>query len=301
MELDAFLQLPTEEVFKLAQNENAPKLGIFIPDGNRRLMLIKSDVKPETDEYYSQLADEQTSCGLKAFRTFFEHGLPVLFTPLFSRAVLERNPTYRVFTARRTLETIFRSDEWLNFYHDLQIRIKVYGNRETLNQPDYENINRLIDQVEEITKIYSAHTLYIGIGGEPWVGWDVAFATIRYFEKLGRHPIDKKELIEFMYGNILPPANFVVFSGKPGGLGALPSLISGKNTQIFYLPAPGVIALNQTTYRKILHNLLYVKKGGYNLNQEKLEELRNKYKGMENIVVGLGQNVGSVWIPDTES
>jgi hypothetical protein len=185
----------------------------------------------------------------------------------------------------------------LNFYKYHNVRVKVYGNPESLKNPAYDGISNLINQTEKITKENSTHTLFIGIGGEPWVGWDAVLATTNYYKTYGNFPSDKQDLIKYMYGEYLPPANFVIFSGKPGGLGALPALISGKNTQIFYLPAPGVLSLNQTTYRKILHNQIYVKKGGYDISKEQLDELRTEYKSIIDTVVGLGQNVGSVWMP----
>jgi len=237
MELEKFLSLPTEKIFEIARDKDAPQLGIFVPDGNRRLMLIKSNAETGTDEYYSQLAEEQLSYGLKSFQIFFEHGLRYLFTPLFSHDVLNRDVAYQKQTARKTLEGLFSRDDWLNFYKYHNVRVKVYGNPESLKNPAYDGISNLINQTEKITKENSTHTLFIGIGGEPWVGWDAVLATTNYYKTYGNFPSDKQDLIKYMYGEYLPPANFVIFSGKPGGLGALPALISGKNTQIFYLPS----------------------------------------------------------------
>jgi hypothetical protein len=296
----AFLKLPTEEIVKIVQQEGCPKVGVFVPDGNRRFTLKQTDAQPNTVDFYSQLALIQTKYGLETLKVFFSHGLSVLFTPIFSRAVLERDPLYRFHTARKTLEIMFTGGEWLNFYRERNVRVRIYGDLDSLNLPEYLGTKAWIEQIQEQTVHHDGHDLYIGIGGEPWVGWDAVVGAIRFHEKYRRQPMVKEEIIDFIYEKALPPADFVILSGKPGGLGALPALICGKNTHLYYLPAPGVAALTQSAFRAILYDLIFIRKHGYEVSPEERERLRDWYQTHSEIVIGLGQNIGPVWLPDLD-
>jgi hypothetical protein len=276
---------------------------VFVPDGNRRLVLATTDLPEGSDEFYTQVALAQTSCGLDNLKVFFSHGLPILFTPLFSRSVLGRGPGYQRLTALETLKIIFAGDTWLGFYAARDVRVRVYGDLSVLAQPGCEQALGWIERAQQITRTHTAHTLFIGIGGVPRVGHDAMMAAARFYRERQREP-SADELVEFLYGQPVPQADFFLMNCKLGGLGALPALIGGGDTQVYYLPAPGVLALTERTYRAILYDLLYMRpetaarEGGHVFGPKERARLHDWYDAHKGIVIGVGGRIGNIWVPD---
>ncbi len=52
LDLDHFLQLSSSEIADLIDRENRPKLGVFVPDGSRRMVLTLTDVEPDSAEFF---------------------------------------------------------------------------------------------------------------------------------------------------------------------------------------------------------------------------------------------------------
>jgi len=302
MERSEFLCLPIDEVVKIVQQKGQPQAGVFVPDGNRRLVLAMTGLPENSDAFFLQVAKTQTAGFLENLQVFFDHGLPILFAPLFSRSVLLRGNKYRSLTVVETLRTLFTDQAWLDFYQEHEVSVRVYGNLEVLAGEELAPAFDWIHNAEEYTCKYDRHRLYLGIGGEPWVGHDAALAASRFIREFGREP-DKEELIFSLYGRALLPANFVIISSKFAGIGALPALICGRNTNIYYLPVPGVMGLTACTYRSILYDLLFLQgertgDGCYELSPGEQKELYTWYTNHADIVMGVGHTIGSVWIPD---
>jgi hypothetical protein len=299
--IERFLSLPAEAISDLVREKGKPMVGIFVPDGNQRLVKAETGLREDTEEFFTQVALTQTTYGLDTLKVFFGHGLSILFAPLFSRSVLARGPGYHRLTALTTLEIMFASDEWLAFYDAWQVRVRVYGDLSVVSQGGCEPAREAIERVQQITQTHTAHTLFLGIGGEPWVGQDAVRATGSFYQEQRREP-SRDELLEVLYGQAVPPADFFIMSSKLAGLGALPALICGGDTQVYYLPVPGVIGLTQETYRTILYDLLYLRDGpagkrGPDLSSTEREQLRAWYNHHANRVIGLGSRVADVWLP----
>lgn len=299
VDLESFLKLSTESIVKLVQSKGKPQAGVFVPDGNRRLVLSTTDLEEDSEAFLAQVAVTQTFHGLDTLRVFFSHGLPTLFVPMFSRSVLARGTEYCRLSVLSTLDALFTNDTCLDFYHTWNVRIQVYGDLSVLSWVGCEQAIQWIQNIQKITQEHVSHRLFLGIGGEPLVGSDAAKAAIDFHEKHQREPAPS-ELIESLYGEPVAPADFIIISGKMSGLGALPAFVCDGDTQLYFLPAPGVVALNEQSYRAILYDLLYLhdnKKEFYTLNHEEREELRVWYVAHLNTVIGLGKRIGSVWVP----
>jgi hypothetical protein len=303
LDRETFLALPTDEevIEAVQQMGRLPQVGIFVPDGNRRWVLATTNLSEGSDEFFIQVALTQTAYGLHNLEVFFSHGLPVLFVPLFSRPVLTRSPSYYRLTALKTLHIMLTSDEWLDFYAKWNVRVRVYGDLSVLPSADGEQVRLWITRLQQITRLHTAHTLFLGIGGEPWVGYDAAQATVRFYRTYQREP-SVDELIEFIYGEPVPPADFFIMCSGMDGLGALPAFICNEDTQAYYLAAPGVAALTRQTYRAILYDLCLrrgkvVGKSSYTLDPDEREQLRTWYEDHREAIIGLGCRIGTVWVP----
>jgi hypothetical protein len=298
----SFLQMPTEAIVALVREQERPRVGIFVPDGNRRLVLSTTQLEEGSDEFLAQVAASQTTLGLDTLKVFFGHGLSTLFTPLFSRSVLARGSNYRNLVVLKTLETMFTGDDWLEFFKTWDVRLRVYGDLSALGQPGYDQALMWIEQIQRYTQTHVSHTLFVGIGGEPLVGYDAARAASRFYQKYGCEA-DTDELVEFLYGQPVAQADFVIFASRLDALGALPALVCGKDTQVYYLAAPGVQALTRKTYRVILYDLLFMRDGvpgdsRHQLSQNERERLRAWYADHAEAVIGIGHRIGTVWVPD---
>jgi hypothetical protein len=298
----AFLQMPTEAIVALTREHGRPRVGIFVPDGNRRLVLSTTQLEEGSDEFLAQVAVSQTTLGLDTLKVFFGHGLSTLFTPLFSRSVLARGTSYRNLVVLKTLEIMFTGDAWLKFFKTWDVRLRVYGDLSALRQLGCEQAHLWIEQVQRYTQTHTTHALFVGLGGEPLVGHDSALAASRFYRKYEREA-NTDELVEFLYGRPVPQADFVVFTSYLSGLGALPALVCGKDTQMYSLAAPGVMALTPKTYRMILYDLLFMRDDiagqcCYGLDQGERARLRLWYANHVETVIGVGRRIGTVWIPE---
>jgi len=302
LERSTFLNLTSEKISEIVRSKNTPKVGIFVPDGNRRIVLATTNLQENTDDFFNELISRQISNYLNILEIFFSHGLSILFIPLFSQSVLSRSSPYNQRVFLETIKFICTNDECLTYYDNRDIRIKFYGNISALKETASSQAKKWLEEVQELTSYHATHTFFIGIGGEPWIGNDTAQAAVR-FDHQFQHEPSKNELIEFMYGPMVPPADFFIMSSKFAGLGALPGLICGHDTQAYYLPVPGILGLNEVTYRSILFDLIFMRtkqdgNSGYHLNVKERSCVNDWYLHHKNEVIGLGHRIGSTWVPE---
>ncbi len=128
----------------------------------------------------------------------------------------------------------------LRFGDELDIDHRVYGDPSVLAERDCAIALEWIEHTQRITTAHTTHTLFLGIGGESRVGHDAA-ATAR-FHQTHQRPPTIEESIEYLYGEPVSPADFLIMSSKMGGSGALPALICDGDTQVYYLPTPSIVA-----------------------------------------------------------
>ena len=300
MDRQTFFELSTDKIKGLSSQIGKPSVGVFIPDGNRRLVLAMTDLKEDGEEFLKQVTITQTSGFLENLKVFFGHGLPALFSPLFSRSVLQRSARYRRLTVLETLRTLFTDPIWLEFFNLWKIRVKIYGNLDALAGECSAAIAWARD-VEDRTSANSEHWLCLGIGGEPYIGDDVFVGTLNYSRNFGHEP-SREQLMKFMYGRVFQPADFVIVSSKFGGIGAFPGLVCGKDTKIYYLPVPGVMGLTPRAYREILYDILFIQSNtggqkGYDFAPAARRRLRAWYQDHLDTVIGLSSSLESVYLP----
>ena len=159
-----------------------------------------------------------------------------------------------------------------------------------------------IKETIEETARYKNHTVFFGFMSENTPGLEMPQLIIDLYKSINRAPTSK-ELIKRYYGEDVPSADFLIFSDRFSGLGPLPPLVSGPKTQMYYLPAPGFLAFNSITYRKILHDLLFIlplySPGEYTDKCiADIETLENFYEHHKNTIIGTGKNIGEFVVAD---
>ncbi len=303
IEVDKFIGLSTKEMCEVLKRERSPRLGVFVPDGSRRLVLAFTDAVPGSEEFFRLCAVLPAKHLLESLKVFFDHGLPTLLVPIMSRSVFNRGEDYRRFTALDGLKILFKDPNWRKFYAQYDIRVCVYGDPEMLRGTVCEPVLAWMRETLEQTIAYQTHTLYYAIGESPRMGENIAAAGIAFYQQYGRPPTTEEQIRQY-YGEPLPPADFFIMSSKMSGLGALPRFLVDGDTEVYFFPVPGMLGLTEETYRLILQDLLFHRSG---LRAEKpgasgtvahRAAMKEYYTRNVKTVLGLGRQIGSVWVPE---
>jgi hypothetical protein len=316
--IEEFFNLPTPEVMQIVSREKCPLTGIFLSDGNRRLVTVLTGKTSgiHGEAFYRVYLETVTSYFMKNLEVFFDHGLKTLVMPLLGPALLEREEKYRTVVLPGLVNILFKSDTWKQFYKNRRIRVKSYGNLKILER-EFPGMNLVEDigELETLTASNREHTLYFGFFSTPWLPMDLMRKISGLTESGGREP-EHRELVQLYYGEYIPTADFFINSIRIGGLGALPPLITGKNTGIYTMVAPGIFALNRETYRTILYDILFYRKFCRKFYKKKNDavdligdtrenksyentSLKEYYLQHRNTVLGAGKRIGRHWVMET--
>jgi hypothetical protein len=301
MKIHQFLQLSVPEILTIQREFGRPQAGAFVPDGSRRLVLAYSDFEPGSPEYYKAAAHLPAQLLYQAIDIFFRYELPILIVPILSRSILNRGTDYLRFTALEGLRLLFDSLEWLRLYEQLDVKVQVYGNLDCLKNTPCEPAIEWINKTRRQTAGNLTHQLFYAIGESPVVGEKMLPGTVRFFEDHGRLP-SRDEQIQEYYGAPLPYLDFFIMTSKMSGMGALPDLLVNGDTEMYFLPT--MMGLTERNYRLILYDMLYSRKalrqGMQELDAQPANRLvlRQAYEHAAEKVVGIGFDVGNIWVMD---
>jgi len=293
-----FLNLTTVKVKEFVEQHGKPKVGIFVPEGTRRMAIAFGKSTKIDTNFYTEIACLNSKYLQKNIKVFFEHGLKILFVPLLSTQIFNRDDKYKNISLQQGLKLLFQSDSWLNFYQRYNIQINTYGDLTYLAAIN-PGIMNWINRAKEKTSTCAAHKIFYGFAAPDKLGVEMARMGIHYYKKFQREPSDQEQL-ELYYGENIPPADFFIMSTKFAGLGALPPLISGRETQMYFLVAPGTFSLTRETYRLILYDFLYCRilNSNNNYSLKKAEFLKQYYLHHKSTVFGIGHRDHNIWFPD---
>ena len=165
----------------------------------------------------------------------------------------------------------------------------------------YLSEKQTIEKARNNTAHHKTHQIYYGFLSPKRVGMELAHLGIEFYKKNKRAPIHEEQILMY-YGESIDPADFFIMSTKLAGLGALPPLICGQETQQYFLAAPGVMALTQDTFREILYDLIFCRPESANseYDKNKLTDqslLKNYYLSHRSTLIGLGNRIGKCWVP----
>ncbi len=267
-----------------------PRLGIYVPDGTRRLTLALTDETPGTPGFDQAALTLAEGLLRQQLQRCFASGLWGLVVPLFSRRVLSRGDEYCRHFVLPALQRLTGAEDWLAFYQEQGVRLRFYGTAVLESSPRWDEICSEMAAVQTATASQTEHLLLIGVGGSPLLGEDAIALTG------AAEPLERK--VQALYGEPLPPADFVLIGGKMGGLGALPSLLCDGDTALYLMPVPGLL-LSETGWRRILYDLLFQRRETeYRaLSADERRALRELYQQGAGLIYGLGQPRWGLWLP----
>lgn len=301
---EEFLTLTTEEIRRIVLDKKKPKVGIFVADGNRHLVMCKTRLSPTSDAFYEEYARFFVHSLRESLTIFFSHGLNILFFPLFGPSLLIRKNKFQSITIPAVYRQVFQSEEWFRFYEKNDIRVRAYGDLSQLEKIDVNRLNMEegIRNVVEKTASHNNHILYFGFMSENTPGLEMPLPIINFY-KSEKRPPTPQEMIKMYYGEIITQADFIIFSNKFSGHGALPPFISTQKAKMYFFPVPGFAALNNVIYRRILYDLLFTHSihsptEYSNDDLAGVESLSMFYHQHKNVIIGTDRPIGKFWVPD---
>lgn len=297
--VDDFLNLPDKEVTNIVQETGKPVSGVFVPNGNRRLVLTKTYYQSNEQHYIRSYIDHLKENAMNSIQLFFKYMLKNLIIPMFSISVLNREKYFRNVLIE-LIQVLFGSYQYLDLYEKLQVSIRVYGDLNILKEMALWKSYDLIIKCIECTSSYDNRKLFFGIGSNDELGADLMESGIQFFEKNGRTPT-LTEQKEFYYSYNIPEVDFVILSSSLKAHG-IPPLICGKTTNLYFLPSPSVLGFNDITYRKIIYDILYCRSNvnidfsNLGFQRKAIEDLHERYEREKTNVFGIGEKIGPFWV-----
>ncbi len=300
---NVFLELTDEAIRKLVKEKGKPKVGVFVADGNRRLVLSGKRSEPSSETFYLEYARFFVDALKESINIFFNHGLETLFFPLFGPSLLARKNGFQTITIPYVYREVFKSPEWRQFYRQEGIRVKAYGDLSRMDEIDKLQLN-MKEGIEECVRQTSGNgerSIFFGFMADMSLEGSIPARIINLYNEKKRIP-SYEEIVEDYYGEAVAGADFVLFSNKLS-LGSLPPLISTAGTRLYYFPAPGFLAMSAKSYRDILFDLLFhqpeATTGEFSTHRNgELDSLEAFYKIHKSSIIGTGQKIGEFWLPN---
>jgi hypothetical protein len=298
---EEFVALSAEEITRIVKQKGKPKVGIFVADGNRRMTMALTGLSEDSEDFYSEYVRIFTEKFMENLKVFYSHGLDTLIVPLISPTILDRSQNYIALAINGLLQALFKSDKWLTFYKENDIRVKTYGNPGHLQGTQCQKGIQWIQEIKTKTSHHKTHTLFYGFLSNNPGGMESVNLAVEFYQLHRRKPTPL-EMKEMYYGENLAEADFFIMSTKIAGAGALPPFISTKKTGMYFLPVPGVMGLTREIYLEILYDLLYCRPNGpikkYGDDDLKdMETLKKYFFPNESTIIGPGKRVGKFWVP----
>jgi len=287
MNREAFLNLPTKRLARLVR-EAGPKVCVFPINGTRRWFMLEHPAQAASGvaEDYLRIGGQRH---VELYKMFFDHGIDTLLTPSFGPDILDRGSGYRSIL-EEGLVWFARNGDFLTFYDDYDVRVRVYGDVERhLAETPYHHALDAYDRLARRTASHRTYRLFFGICAHDSVE-KTAEISVRFHEKNGRLPT-RREIIEAYYGEYVEPVDlFIGFADRPAVFD-MPLIATGSEDVYFTVsPSP---YLDEQTLRAILYDHLYARRiddAGYaDLSAADWRALGRFYTVNRHHVLGLGR------------
>ena len=277
--------IPTLEEFQksslAAIRAVAPRTLIFAAGGTRRGAAL-AGISPDGDEYARWSRQRMMSC----FDLVFRHGVQHIFTfAIVDSQFQEVTEGYR--------EKLIEWVDWglagpnaLSEYAELGWRVRLLGTEGI--QPLQETAKRL----KHNTPDEYGHTLWWYVIPDLDAPWRWLLEAARESQASSR-----REMVQALYGEDIPPASLFLSFGKPMVSPALlpPPLIGCL--QCYWLQRPSY-ELSESHFRNILYDYAYLRATWREDKNGRAEQaLAHRTAWEEGPTIGIGQRLGPFWYP----
>lgn len=300
-----FMNLSVEEINDIVKAKGKPKVGVIIPDGTRRSAMFFLGLLPNEKEFEKKYIKIEGKKFLENVKIIFKYGLHTLFIPSLKHENFGRDKKTIDSIMYKAIKSMLLGDEWLDFYNEYNVKVKVYGDFDFVLKSGYPKIIDWVNEIEEITKRNKKHILYHGIAcSNRYEIPRLMDLSIDFFKEHSRYP-NLNEKIQLYYTDPVGEVDFLIRATAIRDSDIQPPIISGRKTQMYFLVAPNHISFSKKIYKEILYDLLFCRDAKYgkkkynneDIGASNLEYLKNYYHINKSKVIGLGEKVGPFWIP----
>ncbi|KAN0037101.1 hypothetical protein ACTFIV_002433 [Dictyostelium citrinum] len=303
-----FNQLSDDEISKIVKIKLEGKNTIiYAYDGTRRSFLIlKYKLVNQNNEIETKIDyDQYSKIAIQKFLydsvMMCKHGIRTICYPMWFCTLEDRGPEYlpKFIKYLEGLSELLDNPSLLKMYSEMGIRIIFYGEYKLLlergNAPD---LLLKFEKIMELTKYNSNHIVLLGTNIEQPTETFIN-NTISLYKSNGNVIPTMNSLIKQYYGVKVDHASIYLGFDRFSTDGR-PILISDKgNENLYYTVSPHPL-INQTTFRKVLFDILFCRSNTIddNINSDIIEF----YKNNKDMVMGVG-NVnpyGNYWYPDPQ-
>jgi adenosine tuberculosinyltransferase len=300
--LEEFLALPNEEVAQQVRAEG-PQVCVIPINGTRRWTVMEHAqelaASSNPAKTYMDLAATEY---IRIYTLLFCHGLDTIVSPQFGSELLTRGQAYVDATLGQDgAERLFLSEDFLDFYQNQGVRVRVYGDYERkLADTAHARLIGLFDGITRQTHANTPNRLFYGIFAD-----DVTqFLIKKTMDYASGHPgkiPDRHALARLLYGEEIDPATMFIGFEKPVVFD-YPLLSTGLEDLYFtYSPS---FYLDQITLRTILYDHLYLRHipepNWERLSADQLTKLREYYQTQSRSVLGIGRTIAcgnsDIWV-----
>jgi hypothetical protein len=278
--LETFLQLSNPEITSITPQTIVAAFG-----GTRRSAALEG-LDPRSKEAMLWQRDQMLDC----YSLIFSQGVQNIITSLsINHHLLEADLTRQQVLS--TLSWGMAGKDILNEYQQRGWRVRLIG----------------IEHLPELAQAASTLELETANKGAPtvwfWVCSDFDQPITAIFDTIHRTGItNQAELVEVMYGELIPPAQLLIGFGEPTfHYGLLPPLLM-QRLECYWVQRPGY-KLDLQTLRRILYDFAYTRQTGSgeerNDRYHNIQEHRNFW--LTDWVLGTGTQVGGFWYPTSFS
>ncbi len=297
MDLETFLNLPTEEVARIVRAAG-PKVCVFPINGTRRWLILEY---PEAvaENFVRAYLDIAGRCHVEVYKLFFDHGIDTLLTPVFGPDILERGEEYDALI-RDGLSWFARGQDFLDFYAAYDVRVRVYGDyRRYFEGTPYAGFIRDFQAVEQRTASHNRYRLFFGVCAHD-AAETVAAIGAQFHQTYGRLP-NKREIVEAYYGEYVTPVDFFIGFDKFTAFDM--PLVSTGNEDLYFTVAPSLY-LDTRQLRTILFDHLYARpkeESDYSeMTPADWAAMRAFYQTNAENILGIGTMYKGVWYPKAQ-
>ena len=290
----AFQSLSTAEIAERVR-ALGPKVCVFPINGTRRWFMLEHSV-PDGVDWATVYCDVAAERHIELYRTFFDHGVDTLLTPIFGPDLLERGEEYAGM-AIKGLALLATDPRFLAFYDEYRVRVRFYGDyRRFFATTPYDDIPEFFDQTTAQTASHDRHRLFIGVCAHD-AAETVGELAVQYHAEYGRLP-GKRSLVEMYYGEWVAPVDLFIGFDKPCAFD-MPLVATGSEDLYFTVsPSP---YLSRRQLRAILYDHLYCRRGNDadydSLDAEAWKAMKEFYRSNLDNTLGVGMRVGNIWYP----
>jgi undecaprenyl diphosphate synthase len=300
-----FLELSNEDIARIVKLEGRPKTGVFISDGSRRSAIVFMGLQPDKDNFEKKYIEAEAKNFLNNIKIIFQHGLHTLIIPSLKHENYEREKKNIDAMVHRAIKTLLLGEDWLNFYKEYGVKVKVYGDLDYVKQKGYPEIMEWSSEVEELTKNNRNHRIFYGIAcSNIYEHRRLMDLAVDFYKKNNRKPSDE-EKIQLYYGDKVDDVDFLIRSTIIRDSDLQPPIISGRKTQMYFFVAPDHISFSTDSFREILYDLIFSREPAFGkkeykeneLNQSVIKFMKEYYILNKSEVIGLGEKIGPFWVP----